>query len=157
MSKWTQCMDMHSGGGQKEDFAYLYIEAPEREARAIFYNRFGHSPDRVSCTCCGEDYSLTESDSLEDATAYNRDLRYVDDVRGRDGLYRGEGWVPGFHLEPGQPIPEGRSVRQSYRGGEGVTLETYLSTKGVKVIRASEITPDERQGDAPEQGYVWRD
>lgn len=36
---WTEFWDMHSGGGQKEKWAKIYIEAPEEEARVIFYNR----------------------------------------------------------------------------------------------------------------------
>ena len=48
MSKWTNFHDMYSGGGLKEKpYTYIYIEAPEVEARTIFYNRFGHNPDRV--------------------------------------------------------------------------------------------------------------
>jgi len=63
-TKWTHFMDMHSGGGQKEKWAHIYIEAPENEARVIFYNKFGHNPDRVTCTCCGNDYSVIESDNV---------------------------------------------------------------------------------------------
>jgi hypothetical protein len=71
--KWTEFMDMHSGGGCKEEpYEYIYIQAPEEEARVIFYNRFGHDPDRVSCTCCGQDYSVTEYDSLDKATEFER-------------------------------------------------------------------------------------
>ena len=61
---WTQFWDMHSGGSLKEQWQYIYIEAPEDEARVIFYNRFDHSPDRVTCTCCGEDYSVSEDADL---------------------------------------------------------------------------------------------
>ena len=71
---WTRFMDMHSGGGQKHDFATIYIEAPKAEAKAVFYARFGTSPDRVTCTCCGEDYSTTESPTLAEASAYDRNL-----------------------------------------------------------------------------------
>lgn len=71
--KWTEFWDMHSGGGTKEaPYEKIYINASEEEARIIFYNRFGHSAERVSCTCCGEDYSVSESDSLEEATRYHR-------------------------------------------------------------------------------------
>ena len=63
---------MHSGGDLKEQWAHIFIEAPKNEAEIIFYNRFGHSPDRVTCTCCGEDYAVDESDSLEQATTYLR-------------------------------------------------------------------------------------
>lgn len=69
-------MDMHSGGSLKEPQQYIYIEAPEAEATSVFYSRFGHNPNRVSCTCCGEDYSITERDSLEEASAYNRGCKW---------------------------------------------------------------------------------
>ena len=72
MSKWTQFWDMHSGGGSKEQWDKIFIEAPEAEAKAVFYNRFGHVADRVSCTCCGEDYSVSECETLADATAFHR-------------------------------------------------------------------------------------
>lgn len=71
-TKWTTFTDMHSGGGSKQTQEYIYIEAPEDEAKVIFYNRFGHSASRVTCTCCGPDYSVYESDSLEEATEYLR-------------------------------------------------------------------------------------
>lgn len=74
---WTRFMDMHSGGStkvviRKQAIEYIYIEAPENEARVIFYNRFGHNPSRVTCTCCGEDYSVSEEQTLELATAFER-------------------------------------------------------------------------------------
>lgn len=59
-STWTQFFDLCSGGSEKERWGIIYIEAPEDEARVIFYNRFGHSPDRVTCACCGSDYSVYE-------------------------------------------------------------------------------------------------
>lgn len=74
MSKWTQFYDMHSGGRTKEEpYNRIYIEAPEREAKVIFYNRFGHNPERITCTCCGEDYSISEYNSLCAATKYDRE------------------------------------------------------------------------------------
>lgn len=73
MISWTHFWDMHSGGGCKEaPYEHIFIEAPLEEAVRIFYNRFGHSPYRVSCTCRGEDYSISEYDTLEEATAYQR-------------------------------------------------------------------------------------
>ena len=73
MISWTHFWDMPSGGGCKEaPYGHIFIEAPLEEAVRIFYNRFGHSPYRVSCTCCGEDYSVSEYDTLEEATAYQR-------------------------------------------------------------------------------------
>ena len=70
---WTQFMDMHSGGGCKESpYEYIYIEADEDIAEVIFYNRFGHNPNRVTCTCCGEDYSISSHEDLLQLTEYNR-------------------------------------------------------------------------------------
>lgn len=71
--KWTEFWDMCSGGEIKEEsYEKIYIEAPEAEAKVIFYNKFGHNPERVTCTCCGDDYSISESVSLEQASAYHR-------------------------------------------------------------------------------------
>ena len=73
---WTRFMDMNSGGGNKEQWSYIFIEAPEKQAKIIFYNRFGHNPERVSCTCCGDDYSISESESIEQVTAYDRGCEF---------------------------------------------------------------------------------
>ena len=72
---WTHFWDMHSGGGTKEKWQHIFIHAPETEAKIIFYNRFGHNPDRVSCTCCGPDYSISEG-ALKELTKYHRSGRY---------------------------------------------------------------------------------
>jgi len=139
---WTQFMDMHSGGGQKEKWEYIYIEAPEEEAKVIFYNRFGHNPERVTCTCCGEDYSIREAKDLSRITAYERGCAYDSDnkeyIESPDDEY-------GFH--------------------KYVTLEEYISTEGDEgifsdtrlFIYAKDIKPEERVGGVPEQGYVWVD
>lgn len=73
---WTRFMDMHSGGGSKEQYDEIYIEAAEDTAKLIFYNHFGHNPERVTCTCCGNDYSISEYETLEEATEYDRDHGY---------------------------------------------------------------------------------
>lgn len=129
---WTRFMDMRSGGGQKLDWPYIYIEAPEAEARVIFYNRFGRNPDRVTCTCCGSDYSNTESDTLEQATAFDR----------------GCAWEGGVYVERSDP-------ERNYRPYQ--TLEAYRATSGALFITADEILPEQREGEVPEQGYVWVD
>lgn len=125
-------MDMHSGGRSKERWEYIYIQAPEAQAKIVFYNRFGHSPDRVSCTCCGQDYSVNESPTLEEVTAYERGC-----------AYENKEWV-----EHGD---EDRSWRP-YQ-----TIEQYRASGKHKFITADEITADERTGELPEQGYIWRD
>lgn len=129
---WTQFMDMHSGGGQKEWFSHCYIQAPEAEARIIFYNRFGHSPDRIYCTCCGEDYSLTESKTLHLATAYERGCAY------ENGEYA-------------------ERPDTGYRGQHFKSLSAYLADEDVCVIPSADIKPQERAGYVPQQGYVWQD
>jgi len=74
---FTLFWDMHSGGYTKEPpFDKIFIEAPEDEAEVIFYNRFGHNPHRVTCTCCGPDYSISEEPTLELATAYHRGCKW---------------------------------------------------------------------------------
>ena len=69
---WTHFWDMHSGGSGKEKQEHIFIEAPSAEAQVIFYNRFGHNPNRVTCTCCGEDYAIDEGKSLIRMTSFHR-------------------------------------------------------------------------------------
>ena len=71
-TSWTHFYDRHSGGGQKDAFAHCYIEAAREEAELIFYNRFGHNPNRVTYICCGGDYFIREYSSLVKATKYQR-------------------------------------------------------------------------------------
>ena len=130
---WTQFMDMHSGGGIKEGpYEYIYIEAPEDEAKVIFYNRFGHNPERVTCTCCGSDYSTSESETLAEASAYERGCRYSKD----QNKYVDE--------------PDTTRSYKTYR-----TLEEYKTDKKVLIISSEDIKDAEREGDVPEEGYVW--
>lgn len=161
---WTHFWDMNSGGGVKHDVAHIYIEAPEGEAKSVFYARFGTNPERVSCTCCGEDYSIEEEPSLEEATGYQRNLPSIvpdwgtdfyalplEDRRKVNDLTR--------HLEPGQDMPEGYafSANPMPMRGDPIALEDYIASGEILVIRASEISDDERSAHVPEQGYVWQD
>lgn len=129
---WTQFMDMYSGGYQKEKWEHIYINAPKDEAKIIFYNRFGHNPERVTCTCCGEDYSIRESESLEQITAFERGCSW--DYDKEQYLERGD----------------------SKYGWTKYTLDEYRKKDGVLFIGADEIKAEERTGDIPVQGYVWR-
>lgn len=125
---FTHFCDMHSGGSQKEQWAHIFIEASEDEAKVIFYNRFGHNPERVTCTCCGDDYSIHENENLQQATAYYRGC-----------TFEGKSYVE----------------RQNKEYRDYQTLEQYLASGDVLVIYAADIKPDERIGEVPEQGYVW--
>lgn len=132
---WTQFMDMHSGGSSKEEWQYIYIEAPEAEAKVIFYNQFDHNPERVTCTCCGNDYSISESETLEQATAYERGCKY-------------DGNLKKYIEEPSITTWSANNYR---------TLEAYKQKGGAHFIYADDIKPEERSGDVPDQGYVWVD
>lgn len=155
MTQWTRFMDMHSGGGIKVyampdgTFAegsnyrypeggvpkqYIYIEAPEAEARVIFYNRFGHNPERVTCTCCGDDYSISEAATLEQASGYDRNCEFDE---------AGDGYI------------ERTRTKYNFGNQELVPLSEYVERPDVLVIRADSITPEQRVGDVPAQGFVW--
>lgn len=129
---WTRFMDMHSGGGAKHQFEYILIEAPRAEATVVFYKRFGTNPERVSCTCCGADYSISAGDDLAQLTAYDRNCDY-DDAAQRY-VERPHRWSSARPVTP---------------------LEEYLKDPEVLVIRSADIKPEERVGDVPRQGYVW--
>jgi len=132
---WTQFWDMHSGGDQKEKQAQIYIEAPEARAKVIFYNRFGHNPERVSCTCCGPDYSISESKTLKQASAFQRGCKTKKD---RSGYLE----KPDTH----------DNICGKYRA-----IEQYSKEPDVLIIYAKDIKPSDRKGEVPEQGYVWKD
>jgi len=140
-------MDMHSGGRQKEKWVYIYIEAKEDEAIKIFYNRFGHNPHRVTCTCCGNDYSLTESPTLKEATAYERGCPWIHKKGNRFG---GGGW----YIEANDKIPKGYVT--DARINKYRTLAVYKKDKSILIIPAKQIKSSEKEGDVPEQGFVWK-
>jgi len=129
---WTRFMDMHSGGRLKESpYQYIYIEASEKEAMIVFYNRFGHNPERVSCTCCGEDYSICESKTITEASGYNRNCKY-DEKKKR-------------YIEK----------QRDDNCGLYKTIKEYVKEKDVLLIRSKNIKKDERIGEIPDEGYIW--
>lgn len=151
---WTRFMDMHSGGGTKvyalsdgtfaegsnyrapeggQPKEHIYIEAPADEARVIFFNRFGHNPERVTCTCCGDDYSISEEPTLEQASGYDRGCAFDE----ASGLY-----------------VEEQATKYAF-GRTYMTVADYMQKSGVLVITADEIKPEERVGTVPAQGFVW--
>lgn len=140
---WTEFHDMHSGGGQKLAWSRIYIEAPRAEAELIFQNRFGRNPNRVTCTCCGEDYSIDEHESLQQATAYSRGCAY------RDGQYLEQpSDRPSFHKNY-VPFETWLKEHPTY------TPKSLLDTPTAHVVYAQDIKPEERQGELIPEGYVW--
>ena len=132
---WVLFWDMHSGGGSKEDWQHIYIEANSKEeAKIIFYNRFGHNPDRVSCTCCGQDYSISSAETLEEASAYHRGCHWDDKKK--------------KYIE--EKTKEKYSFNQDY-----IPLNKYIKDDAGHFIFAKDIKEEEREGDVPEQGFVW--
>jgi hypothetical protein len=92
---WTRFMDMHSGGGLKTKYSYIYIQAPEEEAISIFKKRFHRDPYDVACSCCGENFSVMEQKGdLTQATAFERNCKY-DDKKKRYLEKKGE-WSEGY-------------------------------------------------------------
>lgn len=168
---WTRFMDMHSGGGQKLDWSHIYIEAPEDEARRVFYAKFGRNPDNVTCDCCGNDYTVDESPSLALATAHERGLRSyrgVFDKDKREWVYpNGSDW----YLEPDEVPVAGWEVSESFRRdkGNGITLDEFIKRAGdgdtgvafgctARIVWAGEITDAERRGPkGKRQEKVWVD
>ena len=121
---WTHFYDKHSGGEQKEKWGHIYIESPQKLAELIFYNRFGHNPNRITCTCgsCGEDYSISQQESLEQLTGYVR------------------GCV--FDNNAGKYIEQDRE--QPWRPYQ--TFEEYTQGENVLVICRDEIKEEEMIG-----------
>ena len=129
-------MDMHSGGGCKEPpYERIYIEAPESDARVIFYNRFGHNPERVTCTCCGDDYSIDSEEVFEKVAAYDM------------------GWD--FDDKAGEYVNRPSSKACNPHGY--CSVDEYKAKDHVLVIPVSEIKPEERKGEVPDQGFMWVD
>ena len=144
-------MDMHSGGGTKEAFyEKILIEAPEDEAKVIFYNRFGHNPERVSCTCCGDDYSISSEEDLAQLTGYDRGCISGDVGKGKNKKH--------FYAEPNN-LPEDfkKGDFQPLHPDKYIPLKKYLKLPTVLVIRSKDIKSSERSGSVPEQGYCWVD
>jgi len=136
---WTQFWDMHSGGGLKEKWHYIYIEATKEEAKVIFYNRFGHNPERVTCTCCGPDYSISEEKNLSRLTAYHRNCKFVKNKKQKGG---------GHYIEK-------QDEKKLKRNASYETPEQYSKREDVLIIPASKIKKTERTGEVPQEGYVW--
>jgi hypothetical protein len=159
MSKWTRFMDMHSGGRTKiKNYNKIYIEAPEKEALVIFYNRFRRNPFNVTCDCCGGDYSISEADTLRLATAYERNCTTA--------YFTGKGKeIPGSEdwewkkveaAKKQDPSIKGKYVeRATTKYGDGIVhipFVEYLKENGktMLVVYAKDIKAEERKGEVPE-------
>lgn len=151
---WTSFWDMNSGGGIKEPpYDKIYIEAPEEEAKVIFYNRFGHNPERVTCTCCGEDYTIDSHEDLAQLTGFHRGCRNIS-LKKYDE--KNKTWDSRY-IEKGEEteVPNGYKLSKAWASDKYMTLAEYEKQEHVLVIRSYEIKPEERRGEVPVEGYVW--
>lgn len=157
---WTEFNDMHSGGDQKEKFSHCFIEVNEEQAKSVFFARFGHNPERVSCTCCGSDYSITTHETLQAATGFERGCEYVyiDKETGDEVVYNQPNYWDLWHakrLINGHYVERFSTSTLSFHK-EYIPLEDYIKRPDVCVIYATDIQPEELTQTVPEQGYVWQ-
>lgn len=133
---WTLFWDMHSGGGQKLDWPMIYIELPEKEAIRYFEEKFDRHPSNVTCDCCGNDYSISSAETLEEVSAYHRNCIWINPVGDeRTGKYlEGDG-------KRGMPIPEGWMQRYP-ASRDWVNVEEYLH-QNICVIRKEDVAKTE--------------
>lgn len=143
---WTRFHDMHSGGSGKLSHALIFIEAPIDEAKIIFQNRFDRNPERVTCTCCGPDYLISEASTLEQATAYERGCAFRETGRNKDGTWKDPGG--GYYIEE----PDTKWTRKKY-----MSFSKYLQIREALFIREKDILAEERQGELREEGFVWKE
>lgn len=144
---------MHSGGSQKEPFSILYIQAPEREARSVFYSRFGHNPERVTCSCCGSDYSVSSdpSASPEEITGFHRNAFYaVPKAKHLD-------YSQAKYFDRREDIPDDWEIRRDMGEREVLSLEDYFAQDDIAVIYAKEIEEYERHVTVPDELGMWDD
>lgn len=132
MTKWTHFWDMHSGGRTKiEPYNHIFIELPEKEAISAFYSRFNRNPNRITCTCCGSDYSISEYDSLERATSFFRNVEIQED---------------------GTEKP-----RNNYFGnGKPRTMDELKAEKDFLFICEEDARKEDTTYEPPEEGWVWQ-
>lgn len=71
--KWFRYYDMSSGGTEKTPYSNIYVEAASRPtADVVFTAHTGRDPGHTTCACCGEDYTVYEYTTIDEATADER-------------------------------------------------------------------------------------
>lgn len=146
---WTQFMDMHSGGRLKEkSYKLIFIEAPRKQAKIIFYNLFGHNPERITCPCCGEDYSISEHEDLAQLTGHERGCRTLATPRGKNGLYKNDDPVikKKYYLEDGENPPKGYKLSSFAVWGKYQTLKSFIRRKSILIIHKTALNPKHYKG-----------
>lgn len=142
---WTLFYDMHSGGGLKENpYQYILIEASQKEAEIIFYNKFGHNPNKITCRCCGPDYSIQEKESIAQLTGFYRGCRQVISKE-NNNLWK--------YIELNEKIPDNYVVSCSKIYKTYQTTEQFCKQDDVLVIKNNDILAGYRIGVIPEDDF----
>lgn len=115
--RWFHFNDMHSGGGRKLAWEHIFVQARNEDAAVNKFKRlFDRDPHHVTCSCCGPDYSISDDDTLENATAYHRGCK----------------WVPEAGLVAGHYVEEPRGGDY----GPHRTVADFLALPSVKAVFA---------------------
>lgn len=145
---WTHFYDMHSGGRCKikengQDIEHIYIEADHKTAEQYFEQLFGRDPNHTTCKCCGEDYAVSEHQSLQKASGYERNCRTIKPIKAdgyEDPAYKTAEYKEHYYLEEGETPPEGYTVDdRSYSSRPGITIEEYSTNPRVKALTKKQI------------------
>jgi hypothetical protein len=162
---WTSFWDMHSGGQQKLDWHLIFIEGPQEDTEKVFSALFGRNPHRVTCTCCGEDYSVDESYDLKQASGYHRNCRSLITPKDpKTGLYRNNDPIikKNLYLDDGEKPPTGYelSKRESWDTRKNILFKDFVKNPeliNAKVIYKKDYPKGWKTESLSPQGYVWVD
>lgn len=163
---WTHFWDMHSGGGQKLKWSHIFIEAPEKQAEIIFQNSFGRNPNRVTCTCCGEDYASSEGEDLKQLCGFHLGWKYQYFDKNGNRTTEDKAWVSGKGLINGATSKYIEEPSADHYGKHFKTWKDFIKDKtffefggicNVLIIKKNQIKPSERKGKLRKEGYVWMD
>ena len=67
---WTHIWDMHGGGNTKTDCHHIFIQPNEEDAMRWANWKWSIHPYDVTCSCCGNDFSIDEG-QLGDLAAFH--------------------------------------------------------------------------------------
>jgi len=115
---------------------------------------------RVSCTCCGEDYSISSAEDFAQISGYHRGCQTLVHKTYRSGQNKGlvkpiPKSMQRYYEEREKP-PKGwefdtkRIFNNKYK-----TVLAYKRQKDVLVLSRHKIKSSERAGEVPNEGYVW--
>jgi len=117
---WTKFDDCHSGGGLKEKYEYIFIEAAsEPIAIEKFKHLFQRDPHHTTCTCCGPDYWIESADTLLELTGYMRGCKSIGEL---------------YLDEPAEPDPQAPEFHKYH---EYQTPEQFAARSDVLIVSMS--------------------